>query len=130
MYRVRQEDLPLVGSSHQFVGADNGDAAVSVFLFNGKPGSGPGPDATVLTVAVANAIQRDLDYAAALRLWGRQYPDAGYGGMFVDWLRGDDPQPYNSFGNGSAMRVSAVAWAGLLRRDAESHSARAVRAPR
>jgi quercetin dioxygenase-like cupin family protein len=43
MHHVRQEDLPFVGSSHQFVGADQGDAAVSVFLFNGKPGSGPGP---------------------------------------------------------------------------------------
>ena len=43
MHRIRQQDLPLVGSSHQFVGADNGDAGVSVFLFNGKPGSGPRP---------------------------------------------------------------------------------------
>lgn len=43
MHHVRQQDLPFVGSSHQFVGADNGDVAVSVFLFNGQPGSGPGP---------------------------------------------------------------------------------------
>jgi quercetin dioxygenase-like cupin family protein len=43
MYRVRQEALPLRGSSHNFVGADRGDVAVSVFLFNGQPGSGPGP---------------------------------------------------------------------------------------
>jgi len=43
MYRIRQEELPLRGSSHNFVGADNGDVGVSVFLFNGKPGSGPGP---------------------------------------------------------------------------------------
>lgn len=43
MYRTRQEDLPLRGSSHNFVGADQGDVAVSVFLFNGKPGSGPKP---------------------------------------------------------------------------------------
>lgn len=43
MYHVRAEDLPFVGSSHQFVGADQGDTNVSVFLFNGKPGSGPGP---------------------------------------------------------------------------------------
>lgn len=43
MHRVRQEDLPLVGSSHQFVGAEQGDANVSVFLFNGGPGRGPGP---------------------------------------------------------------------------------------
>lgn len=43
MHRVQQQALPFVGSSHQFVGADNGDTNVSVFLFNGKPGSGPGP---------------------------------------------------------------------------------------
>ena len=43
MHRTRQEDLPFVGSSHQFVGADNGDVSVSVFLFNGMPGRGPGP---------------------------------------------------------------------------------------
>ena len=43
MHHVRQENLPFVGSSHQFVGAEQGDAGVSVFLFQGKPGSGPGP---------------------------------------------------------------------------------------
>ena len=43
MHRVRQHDLPFVGSSHNFVGADHGDVAVSVFLFDGRPGSGPGP---------------------------------------------------------------------------------------
>jgi quercetin dioxygenase-like cupin family protein len=43
MYRVRQHDLPFQGSSHNFVGADNGDVGVSVFLFNGQPGRGPGP---------------------------------------------------------------------------------------
>ena len=43
MYRVRREDLPFKGSSHNFVGADRGDTQVSVFLFNGQPGSGPGP---------------------------------------------------------------------------------------
>ena len=43
--------------------------------------------------------------------WGNRYPTAGYGGMFLDWLQIYDPQPYNSFGNGSAMRVSPVGWA-------------------
>ena len=43
MHRVRQEDLPFRGSSHNFVGADNGNVEASVFLFNGTPGSGPGP---------------------------------------------------------------------------------------
>ncbi|MDF1504975.1 cupin domain-containing protein [Roseisolibacter sp. H3M3-2] len=43
MLRLRQQDLPFRGSSHQFVGAEQGDTGVSVFLFEGKPGSGPGP---------------------------------------------------------------------------------------
>ena len=43
--------------------------------------------------------------------YGNRYPHAGYGGMFRSWLREDEPKPYNSFGNGSAMRVSPVGWA-------------------
>ncbi len=43
MYHVRQENLPFVGSSHEFVGSQQGDVGVSVFLYHGKPGSGPGP---------------------------------------------------------------------------------------
>jgi quercetin dioxygenase-like cupin family protein len=43
MYHVRQEDLPFVGSSHEFVGEQQGGASVSVFLYHGMPGSGPGP---------------------------------------------------------------------------------------
>ena len=68
-------------------------------------------DDTVLTVAVAGAIREGLDYGPAIRNWGRRYPDAGYGGWFREWLHSDDAQPYNSFGNGSAMRVAAVGWA-------------------
>jgi quercetin dioxygenase-like cupin family protein len=43
MFHVRQENLPFVGSSHEFIGAEQGNTGVSVFLFHGKPGSGPGP---------------------------------------------------------------------------------------
>ena len=43
MHHIRQENLPFVGSSHEFIGAEQGDTGISVFLFNGKPGSGPGP---------------------------------------------------------------------------------------
>ena len=43
--------------------------------------------------------------------YGKRYPTAGYGGMFKDWLKTNNPKPYNSFGNGSAMRVSPVGWA-------------------
>ena len=68
-------------------------------------------DDTVLTVAVANAVREGSDYATSLRRWGRRYPHAGYGGWFRDWLFRDDAAPYHSFGNGSAMRVSAIGWA-------------------
>lgn len=68
-------------------------------------------DDTVLTVAVANAIRRGSDYRTSIRQWARRYPHAGYGGWFRDWLFQDDARPYNSYGNGSAMRVSAIGWA-------------------
>ncbi len=68
-------------------------------------------DDTVLTVAVGNALRTGGDYAEAMRRWGRKYPDAGYGGWFGGWLSRDEAGPYGSFGNGSAMRVSAVGWA-------------------
>lgn len=45
-----------------------------------------------------------------MQKWGRRYPDAGYGGKFYYWLYEQYPQPYNSWGNGSAMRVSAAGW--------------------
>ncbi len=68
-------------------------------------------DDTVLTVAVADAILGDGDYAAALRRWGRRYPGAGYGASFLEWLLSPDAAPYSSWGNGSAMRVSPVGFA-------------------
>ncbi|MEW5746192.1 MAG: ADP-ribosylglycohydrolase family protein [Nitrospirota bacterium] len=68
-------------------------------------------DDTVLTIAVADCIMNGKDYALTFREYGRRYPDAGYGGMFGQWLSGDDLSPYNSFGNGSAMRVSPVGFA-------------------
>jgi ADP-ribosylglycohydrolase len=68
-------------------------------------------DDTVLTVAVADALLGDRAYGPAIRRWGRQYPRAGYGGAFRQWLWTDPPQPYGSFGNGSAMRASPVGWA-------------------
>jgi len=68
-------------------------------------------DDTVLTIAVAAAIRERKDFSTSIRDWGRRYPAAGYGGWFYDWLFTDDAPPYNSFGNGSAMRVAAVGWA-------------------
>ncbi len=68
-------------------------------------------DDSVLTVAVAKAILDGSDYLSAIREIGRKYPNAGYGGSFFYWLLSEDPRPYNSWGNGSAMRVSPVGFA-------------------
>lgn len=68
-------------------------------------------DDTVLTVAVAHAILEGEPYSDALRRYGRAYPHAGYGGGFKAWLAAPEPRPYESFGNGAAMRVSPVGFA-------------------
>jgi ADP-ribosylglycohydrolase len=68
-------------------------------------------DDTVLTIATAEALMGDGDYAAAYRRWGRRYPGRGYGGLFLEWLEDSTLGAYNSFGNGSAMRVSPIGWA-------------------
>ncbi len=68
-------------------------------------------DDTVLTVAIADAILKQADYAEALKAFGRRYFDAGYGSSFRGWLTAAESQPYNSWGNGSAMRVSPVGFA-------------------
>jgi len=68
-------------------------------------------DDTVMTVAVAQAILEDGDYMRTMRELGRRYPRAGYGGAFKAWLHAEQPLPYNSWGNGAAMRVSPVGWA-------------------
>jgi len=68
-------------------------------------------DDTVLTVATADALIGDGDYAAAYRRWGSRFPGRGYGGWFHEWLADPALGPYNSFGNGSAMRVSPIGWA-------------------
>jgi ADP-ribosylglycohydrolase len=67
-------------------------------------------DDTVLTVATADALMGDGDYAAAYRRWGEGYPGRGYGTWFHRWLGDPNRGPYNSYGNGSAMRVSPIGW--------------------
>ena len=69
-------------------------------------------DDTVLTVATADALVNRIPYAKAYHKWGNAFPDAGYGGSFRRWLASRDPKPYNSWGNGSAMRVSPVGFYG------------------
>jgi ADP-ribosylglycohydrolase len=68
-------------------------------------------DDTVLTIAVADSILSGKDFAATLRDYGRRYPNRGYGGFFRHWLHSDNPRPYGSFGNGSAMRASPTGFA-------------------
>jgi ADP-ribosylglycohydrolase len=77
-------------------------------------------DDSVMTIAVAEALMNaglDADtenikkeVIKSMQSWGRRYPHAGYGARFIGWLASDNPAPYGSFGNGSAMRVSAVGW--------------------
>ena len=67
-------------------------------------------DDTVMTVAVADSIMNGVPYVVSLQKWGREYPRAGYGGWFRKWIHQEDPKPYNSFGNGSAMRCSSIGW--------------------
>ncbi|MBO5799544.1 MAG: DUF1810 family protein [Paludibacteraceae bacterium] len=68
-------------------------------------------DDTVMTVAVAAWLDSEHSLCSLLQHYGNLYPNAGYGGRFRAWLKESNPQPYNSFGNGSAMRVSPVGWA-------------------
>lgn len=75
-------------------------------------------DDTIMTIAVADWILNDKRHTMnglveRMQQWGRRYPHpmGAYGNMFSQWLRSDNPMPYNSWGNGSAMRVSAVGFA-------------------
>lgn len=70
-------------------------------------------DDTICTIAIADAILKGRDYGESLHDWCRRYlkPKGGFGGRFRRWVESNNPQPYDSFGNGSAMRVSPVAWA-------------------
>ena len=102
----------IIGSPYEF---DQGNKTKEFPLFSE---SSTFTDDTVMTIAVAEAFMGTLDDEKVIRhrliqsmqKWGHRYPGAGYGVRFCDWLESNDPQPYNSWGNGSAMRVSAVAW--------------------
>lgn len=101
------------------IGAVIGDIVGSVFEFDNQrsvdfplfSSSSTFTDDSVLTFATAAVLLDKGDYAAAYQDFARRYPGRGYGGNFYRWIYTDDPQPYNSFGNGSAMRVSPVGFA-------------------
>ncbi len=104
----------IIGSPYEF---DMGDKSKIFPLFCGDSAF---TDDSVMTIAVAEAL---LDaepgssdawienrLVAAMQSWGKKYPDAGYGARFIGWLDEDRPEPYGSYGNGSAMRVSPAGW--------------------
>lgn len=68
-------------------------------------------DDTVLTIALADALLHKKNYADMMKEYYWRYPNAGYGGSFIKWAKASKPEPYNSWGNGAAMRISPVAWA-------------------
>lgn len=67
-------------------------------------------DDTVHTIALADSLLHKIPFQEKLREYFHHYPNAGYGGRFRRWARSPQPKPYGSYGNGSAMRVSPVAW--------------------
>jgi len=94
----------IIGSPYEFEGMKSTDFP----LFSD---ASKFTDDTVMTVAVADCLFHGKDYAETFKEYGRRYPNAGYGGMFMNWLRSPSAKPYGSFGNGSAMRVSVIGWA-------------------
>ncbi|PZO41507.1 MAG: hypothetical protein DCF19_09925 [Pseudanabaena frigida] len=103
------------------LGAIVGDIVGSIYEFNNHrskdfPLFSEGcnyTDDTVLTVAVADCLMRNSSYGEYIKQYARQYPQVkgSYGGRFTQWIHSESMEPYNSWGNGSAMRVSAVGFA-------------------
>nr|WP_314290487.1 ADP-ribosylglycohydrolase family protein [uncultured Capnocytophaga sp.] len=102
------------------LGAIAGDVIGSVYEFNNTRTTDfplfkketTFTDDTVMTIAIADAILHDKDFAETILDYGKRYSNRGYGSRFFAWLAHDKPAPpYNSWGNGSAMRVSAVGFA-------------------
>ena len=101
------------------LGALAGDVIGSIYEYNAPKNtefklftsSSRITDDSVLTIAVADAIVNQRTYLDSVREYALKYPGSGYGGYFRQWMYSTNPQPYTSFGNGSAMRVSPVGWA-------------------
>ena len=95
----------IVGSQYEF----NNINTLDFELFTDKCDF---TDDTICTIAVADAIMNSKSYKESLLQWCKKYPHptGAYGASFARWIHSDDPQPYGSYGNGSAMRVSAVGW--------------------
>lgn len=94
-------DFPLFPPGSSFTDDSVLTCAAALALLEADPGR---------RAAGGGGCPTAADYGRAMRLLGREYPEAGWGGRFYRWLDGHVVGPYGSFGNGSAMRVSAVAW--------------------
>ena len=100
------------------IGAFAGDIIGSAYEFNNIkstdfklfPQGTYFKDDSVLTAATMDALLFDLDYAEVYQEFGQLYPHRGYGSNFKKWIYSANPKPYNSWGNGSAMRVSPIGW--------------------
>ena len=102
------------------IGAIIGDIVGSRFEFSDPPQEGfelfteecDFTDDTICTIAVADAAMHGGDYRETLLKWCRKYPNpmGGYGARFYHWVNSENPMPNDSFGNGSAMRVSSIGW--------------------
>lgn len=118
------------------IGAIIGDMVGSVYEFNNiKTKNFPlfsknsrCTDDSIMTFAVAEILQNNYQYDKdkiidTLKKWGNAYPNSGYGGRFIFWLMNrNDREPYNSCGNGSAMRVSAAGWYGKNEEEVKEYS--------
>ena len=101
------------------IGAIIGDVAGSIYEFNNHrskdfplfQANSDFTDDSVLTFATAKVLLDGGDYAATYQQFARAYPNRGYGGQFSKWIKQNKPKPYNSFGNGSAMRVAPIGFA-------------------
>ena len=117
---------PMAEYNPLLIGAVIGDIVGSIYEFNPhkskdinlQESSMEYTDDTIMTIAVADWILNDKKHTkkglvARMQKWGRRYPNpmGAYGGMFSQWLSSDNPKPYNSWGNGAAMRVAAVGFA-------------------
>jgi ADP-ribosylglycohydrolase len=101
------------------LGAIIGDIVGSIYEFDNHrsvdfPFFGPKcfyTDDSILTIALADSILNNRDYTTLLKEYTHRYPGRGYGGGFQHWALSENREPYNSFGNGAAMRISPVGWA-------------------
>jgi ADP-ribosylglycohydrolase len=94
----------MIGAPYEFI---KGAKPVNFGLFNKETSF---TDDTVMTIATAKKLIAKSDYVTEYQYFGRVYFSRGYGGMFKKWIKNDHPEPYNSYGNGSGMRVSPVAY--------------------